>query len=138
MAVFVYISFAAFAIYIVQIDDEWYEAFYYIFLVSLIYLLFAVLIKKAVFGKKWDPYQSDEDRKRQVKLIVRTFVCASIVVTIYLALSIAFSFAEMRHFMPAVWSLYLQVMFLIPFKTPKIEDKNFEVYKKDTPAVKTN
>ncbi|MFC1564761.1 hypothetical protein ACFL6G_07470 [candidate division KSB1 bacterium] len=134
MAVFVYIAFAAFAIYIVQIEDEWYEAFYYIFMVTVIYLIFAVMIIRAVYDKKRDPYQADEDRKRQIKLIVRIFIYASMVVTLFISLSIVLSFADMRSLNPIVWSLYVQIMALIPFRTPSIDEYNFEVYKDDTPA----
>ncbi|MFC1556207.1 hypothetical protein ACFL67_03905 [candidate division KSB1 bacterium] len=133
----VYIASVATIIYVVQIDDEWYESFGYIAMITAIYLLFAFMSYRHVHGKRLDPYQADEDRIRQTGLIVRVFVYSSMVVTLFITLSIALEFTEIRHPGPAVFSLYLQVMALIPFKTTKhIDELNFEVYREDTSSDK--
>ncbi|MFC1493633.1 hypothetical protein ACFL6O_06680 [candidate division KSB1 bacterium] len=132
LAAFVYIACSVFVIYIVQIDDKWYDSFHYIIGFTAIYLIFSFRIYRFVYGKRIDPYQADEDRIRQIGLIVKVFVYASMVVTLYITLSIALEFAEIRNLGPVIWSLYLQVMAMIPFKTPSIDNINFEVYRDDT------
>ena len=99
--------------------------------VSLLNFLFAGVIVHNLYGKKKDPYQSYEDRARQIGVTIRGLVWTSILATGFIALSIGLAAFDLRHLQPITLSLYFQVLAVITIRTTRIDDVNFEVYRED-------
>ena len=136
MAIFMYLAFMLFVLYIYQFQFHWgSKAFIMIILLTAGNLLFAGIIIWNLYGKKINPYQAYKDRLRQIELVVKTLVFMSIAMTTFLATSVVFDKFDSDNLMPTVMSLYLQLIAVISLgtvlRTFRIEDINFEVYKED-------
>ena len=135
MAILVYFAFIGFVLYIKQFDFPWFGGYWNIVGVTLLNLFFAGIIIWNLYGKRRDPHQAYEDRKRQIELTVKSLVFISIAATLKIAISIVLGALELRHLQPIVTSLYFQLIVFIGIGTVlrafRVEDINFEVYKKD-------
>ncbi len=135
MAILVYFAFIGFVLYIKQFDFPWFGGYWNIVGVTLLNLFFAGIIIWNLYGKRRDPHQAYEDRKRQIELTVKSLVFISIAATLKIAISIVLGALELRHLQPIVTSLYFQLIVFIGIGTVlrafRVEDINFEVYKED-------
>ena len=84
-----------------------------------------------MYGKKLDPHQAYEDRKRQIELIVKQMVFMSIAVTMYTAIEIVLASLDLRNLQPTVMSFYFQLLGAVSLRSIGIDNINFEVYKAD-------
>ena len=130
-AVVVYLTFVGFIIYFNQFNYPWFGGYLNIGIISAGNLFFAGIAIWNMYGKKLDPYQSFEDRRRQISLIVKQMVYISIGVTVYGAFSIIVHTFELRHFNSTFMSVYLQIIAVASYQTLKIENINFDVYKEN-------
>lgn len=98
-------------------------------------MLFAIIIRFNINGKKLAPYQDTKDRLRQTENIVTTLVTISIVASLFIMLQQAMNMFDLDHFEAVFLSLYLQLIAWVSLghmlRSYPIEDINFEVYKKD-------
>ena len=131
LAIFVYGAFVVFILYVRQFEFPWFGGYSNIVAITGGNLLFAGAIAHSLYGKKKDPYQAYEDRIRQIGVAIRTLVWVSIFATTFVAISIALAAFELRHLNPLATSLYLQVIALISFRSFRIDDVDFDVYKAD-------
>ncbi|MEZ4748829.1 MAG: hypothetical protein R3C41_22395 [Calditrichia bacterium] len=96
-------------------------------------LFFAAIILWNIYGKKLDPYQSNKDRNRQIRLTEKLLILISIAATVFLMMSIILDVYYLDHLMPTSLSLYYVLLAIISFQalTPvlQIDDTDFEVYK---------
>lgn len=107
------------------------------FLMSVILLfgygLFFALSAWLIYGKKADPYQTNEDRHRSVGLVIRTFCFTLIACTIFMALTLTFETSGMKAIMPILMSVFLQCLVFISMgymlNNLRLEDINFDVYR---------
>ena len=92
-------------------------------------LLFAGIVLWNMYGKKQNPHQSYEDRKKQIEAILKSFVFISIAATVFVMISVVLSALEIRHLMPIAMSLYLQIVALACIPSYVIDYRNFDVYR---------
>ncbi|MFC1492845.1 hypothetical protein ACFL6O_02720 [candidate division KSB1 bacterium] len=137
MAALVYIAFIVFVIYIRQFEYPWFGGYGNIAGVTGINIFFAVIIMWNMYGKKIDPYQADEDRKRQIGLVVKQTVFVSIAATMFIAIDIVLAVLDLRNLQPLVMSLYFQLIAVAALQSLRIDTINFEVYKAD-PSQESN
>ena len=62
IAIFVYVAFVGFIIYVRQFEFSWFGGYWNIFGITAVNLFFAGIIVQHLYGKKKDPYQAYEDR----------------------------------------------------------------------------
>ncbi|MBL7014671.1 MAG: hypothetical protein ISR83_09680 [Candidatus Marinimicrobia bacterium] len=82
-----------------------------------------------MFGKKLDPYQSNEDRRRQTSLIVKQLALISIGMTFYAIFTILAHTFEIRYLGSIFMSIYFQIIAVFTFQVIQIDNINFDVYK---------
>jgi len=84
-------------------------------------------------GKKLDPYQSTEDRKRMTTGAFHSYTSVSILVSLFLILNRLVNHYSLDNWEPIFNSLYFQAVFALSMgtmlKSMVLEDINFEVYK---------
>jgi hypothetical protein len=131
LAIFVYLAFIGFILYIRQFEFPWFGGYWNIVIVTAGNLFFAGIIFWHLYGKKMDPYQAYEDRIRQMALIVEKVVFISIAMTLYVVIIVLLASLDLRNLQPTVLSLYFQLVAVIGFRTLRIDTINFEVYKED-------
>jgi hypothetical protein len=129
LAVAVYLAFVLLVAYVRQFDFPWFGGYWNVIGITFVNLLFAGLIVHTLRGKRKDPYQTHEDRRRQMGITLRSLVWISILGTAFIALSIGLSAFELRHLNPIFTSLYLQLIAVISFRSFRIDDVDFEVYR---------
>jgi hypothetical protein len=131
LAVLVYLAFAVFILYIRQFDYPWFGGYENIVGVTATNLFFAGIIIWNMYGKRLDPYQAYEDRKRQIELLVKQMVFISIAATTYIAIDVVLAILDLRNLQPTVMSLYFQLIAVISLRALRLDTINFEVYKED-------
>lgn len=86
-----------------------------------------------MYGKKLDPYQDDPNRLKQIKLVTRSGVSVSLIVSVYLIGKVLSDTFPMPSVEILLNSIYFQVIALLgiggQLNTLKLEDTNFDVYK---------
>ena len=98
-------------------------------------LLYAVIIRFNINGKKLDPYQASEDRTRITKNTVRSLVILSIIASLFLMVNEGVQQFELDSLKTLCISGYLQLIAWLSLggmlKNSELADINFDVYKKD-------
>jgi hypothetical protein len=99
---------------------------------------FAGIIAWSLYGRKQDPYQTYEDRARQIQLVAQGLLMASILLSVFMAgfnLLSAFEL-ELWHYGPLLYSVFLQAgltaclwFFLTYDPYLRFEPQSFEVYR---------
>jgi hypothetical protein len=100
--------------------------------------LFAGIIAWSLYGRKQDPYQTYEDRARQIRLVAQGLLAASMLLSVFMVgfnLLSAFEL-ELWHYGPLLYSVFLQagwvacLWFFLTFDPfLRFEPQSFEVYK---------
>ena len=134
VVVFVYVSFVVFILYFKRFDYPWFGGNLNIIIISGAYLFFSGIAAWNMFGKKLDPYQSNEDRRRQTSLIVKQLALISIGMTFYAIFTILAHTFEIRYLGSIFMSIYFQILAVFSFQFIQMEDINFEVYKEEDQA----
>ena len=130
-AIFVYVAFVGFIIYIRQFEFSWFGGYWNIFGITAVNLFFAGIIAQNLYGKKKDPYQAYEDRITYIELNVKILVFLSIMGPLFVATAIALHALDLQDLTPISISLFFQLMAIIGFRAFRIDNINFEVYKED-------
>ena len=92
-------------------------------------LFLAGIVFKTLHGKRRDPHQASEDRRRQIEFVVKTMVLSSIVGTAFLSITLILPALELRDLTPLCQSLFFQLLAVISFRALRPDDINFDVYK---------
>jgi MFS family permease len=129
--VLVYAAFVGFIFYFQRYDYPWFGGIMNIVIISGTNLLFIGMAVWHMFGKKLDPYQSFEDRRRQISFVIRQMAIVSIAMTIYAAFTIVAHTFEFRHFGSTFMSIYFQIIAVVGLRALQIDNINFDVYKED-------
>ncbi|MFT7560103.1 MAG: hypothetical protein ACI93R_002018 [Flavobacteriales bacterium] len=87
----------------------------------------------SVYGKKLNPFQSTDERHRQIGLTVNVLVFTSIVSSAYMLTNGLLEHFLLHHFRVVFNSVYVQVITLMTLglmlKSTRVEDIDFSVYK---------
>jgi hypothetical protein len=134
LAVFVYFAFILFVAYVRQFDFPWFGGYMNVIVITAGNLFFLVIAIRQVYGKKKDPYQDYEDRKRQIEFSLRTALLVSIAVTVYTALGVTLKAFGLDSLTPIITSLYYQLLAVVSFREFRIDNVNFDVYREDRAA----
>jgi hypothetical protein len=132
IAVITYIAFVFLIVYLNQFGYEWFGGYWNIFGMTIMNIFFASLLLWHMYGKKLNPHQAHEDRVRQIKSIAKIMLYTSIVATVFISVEISLSALEVRHLLPVFLSMYFQLLAIIGLQAYRIDDTNFDVYKKDS------
>ncbi|MFK8010990.1 MAG: hypothetical protein AB8B80_03050 [Marinicellaceae bacterium] len=96
-------------------------------------LFFAGLIYWNIYGKKQDPYQSDEDREKIIKVTVKSLAYISIGVSIFLSIQMLIKIYDLSFLKASVMSIYCQLILWASvgnrLKELNIDCIDFSVYK---------
>ena len=131
VVIFVYVTFVVFIFYFKRFDYPWFGGNLNIVIITGGNLFFSGIAAWNMFGGKLDPYQSHEDRRQQISLVVKQLAFISIGMTLYGIFSILAHAFEIRYLGSIFMSIYYQLIAVVSFQAIQIEDINFEVYKED-------
>ena len=99
---------------------------------------YGLLIARYLVGKRLDPYQAPADQARAIGTTIHIFVISSIMISFFLLVTEAADVYDFEVFDPPLTSFYLQLCLVmgvgLTLRQVKIEDVDFEVYRKDAPA----
>lgn len=132
MAAITYIAFILLVLYIRQFEFPWFGGYWNIVGVTITNLFLAGTILWFIYGKKLNPHQAHEDRRREIETIVKRVVFVSIVLTMFISLDVVLAAFDLRNLLPIALSLYFQLLAVISLETYcRVDHTNFEVYKED-------
>jgi hypothetical protein len=137
LAVLTYISFIIYELFLCNFVLN-FDAAIKIGTVSLTNIMFIAIGMANLYGKKRDPYQSNNERNKQTKFVLQSLLFISIFMTIYLMIHSWVNLYELNYLEVLINSIYFQVIALFSIGAllgrNKIEEMNFDVYKANTIA----
>lgn len=96
-------------------------------------LLFAVMVFMAINGKKLDPHEASQDRKKRIEAVVQIQVFASLGTTLALITSDLINTYRLDSFEPLFLSVYIQLAIIFGvgqvMRKLSVETIDFDVYK---------
>ena len=96
-------------------------------------LFFAGLIYWNIYGTKMDPYQTNKDRIKVLKVTVTSMTYVSIAVSVFLAVQMLINMFDLDFLEKSIMSVYCQLIVWASvgsrLKQLKIENIDFDVYK---------
>lgn len=99
-------------------------------------VFFAGVIYWNIYGKKMDPYQSENDRLNAIKITISSLIYIAIAVNVFLATQMLIKIFDFPSLKTIAMSLYCQMIVLMSsyhrLNSIKLEDIDFDVYKDDT------
>lgn len=120
------------------VQPDW-EIYVTVFGVTGLNIFFAVTVARKIAGKKENPYQAYADQLRQIEVVVKVMVLASIGMSFFLTMTQLADQYALEIFDPVLSSLYFLFCAAYGigfcFKTLALEKTDFEVYKDDASAV---
>jgi hypothetical protein len=135
-ALVLYVTFILFVLYV----NQWtwvFDAVVTIAALSLSNGLFVALGVWKLYGRKLNPYQDSRDRSKEIGLSLHSMATVSIVISIFLLVTVAFQTYALDQFEIVLNSLYWQLIAVFGIgamlRSIKIEDINFDNYKNDAP-----
>jgi hypothetical protein len=98
-------------------------------------VLFMLIVRFNLHGKKLNPHQSYEDRSRQIESVSRTLAYMSLVMSLFFIYKAAGDVYDLKAYENVIMSAYFQIIALISIGNiiwgQPLESLNFEVYKAD-------
>lgn len=129
---FFYVAFVVFAFYLhnFTLDSK-------ALIMSLVLLagllFFLVMAMYLVYGKKCNPYQTQEERDRLIRLNLSVLSYVMIACSVFMGLIAFIDVYELKSSLPVVMSLFLQFLAIISMgymlHNNRLEDIDFDVYK---------
>lgn len=108
------------------------------FTLSLCNVLFMLIVRFNLHGKKLNPHQSYEDRSRQVEAVSRTLAYLSIVMSLFFIYTAVGDVYDLKAYEHVAMSAYFQIIALLSIGNiiwgQPLESLNFDVYKADVSA----
>ncbi|WP_154222662.1 hypothetical protein [Marinicella rhabdoformis] len=97
------------------------------------YAFFFAIILWIIYGKKVDPYQSQDDRIRTARVAIKAQCFTMIMTAVFLAFLVAHERYGLGAYLPVAMSLFLQLLVVMSMgyllQNNKIDDNDFDVYK---------
>lgn len=129
-----YVGFSVFIIYLRRFDFPWFGGYQNIVGVTVLNSLFAGMIAWLLYGRKLNPHQAFEDRRKQIETVTNGLFLTSIAATLFIALSILLSAFEVRQFKPFAQCVYFQLIAVFCLRVYLVKPINFDVYRNDPAA----
>lgn len=102
------------------------------------HMVYGFVIAQHLHGKKIDPYQARDDQMRTIGVTINILVISSFMISLFLLLTQMADEFAFEVFDPVMTSFYLQLCLILgvgqTFRTVKIENVDFEVYRADPPV----
>lgn len=102
-------------------------------LLSVVHIGYAIATKRAIHGKKLDPYQATKDQLKAIETKVKMYVYSLIFVNLFLLVNTAIEISGREVFDPIAMTIYFQLLVAcvmeLLFRVQKIELTDFEVYR---------
>lgn len=118
------------------------NAFENIIIIFASNLLFSGIIYWNIYGTKLDPYQTSEDRIKQITITVKSMVYISIAVSIFLSVQMLIKIYDLSYLKTSVMSIYCQLILWTSIvnrlEQLKLEGIDFSVYKKEVDKSEAN
>lgn len=136
VAVFMFCAYVLFNLYITDFHVELGSPiFIRLTGITGLHLIFTGLVLWHMYGKKLDPYQAHKDRMKQIEVIVKTSVFASIALSILFLTTTAMKEFDLDYLEPLLFSVFFQLTAIFSIgttlRTYQIENLDFDVYKED-------
>jgi hypothetical protein len=137
LAVILFIAYILFVLY----ANQWawgFDEVVTIVALSLSNGLFVGLGTWKLYGRKLNPYQDNQDREKEIKLSLQSMAAVSIIISLFLIVTIAAKTYDLDQFEIVLNSLYWQLIGVFGIgamlRSIKIEDIKFDMYKNDSSA----
>ncbi|NQZ21916.1 MAG: hypothetical protein HRT53_07615 [Colwellia sp.] len=116
-------------LYFVQYPFDGFAGLVNILGVSILYagLGFGIYIK--LYGKKYNPLQTSEDRSIETTIVIKLLILSAICSSFYLAISLILASMDMRDLGNIIYSLYLQAFIFYVYQVMKFDQVDYSVYK---------
>ncbi|WP_339860504.1 hypothetical protein [Paremcibacter congregatus] len=105
----------------------------------LVNVYFLVFGRWFIYGRKLNPHQTAEDRRREITISVKSMVFTSIMISLFFIADEAVKTFDMAHLQPALWSVYFQLIgalsFSVMLHSDLIKNMDFSVYRKDASSL---
>ena len=131
VAISTYIVCILIILYVSQDSFPGFVGYWNILWVTALNLFFVVTVAWIIYGKKRDPHQAREDRLREMELAVKILVRSSILATVFMSIAFILPALELRNLTDIATMLFFQLCAVVGFPSVRIDDTNFDVYKKD-------
>lgn len=131
LAALVYLAFALLIAWVDRFDYPWFGGYFNIVGITGMNLFFAAIVWVRLYGKRRDPYQTEEARMQRAQLTARVLTLMSIAATVFVAMSIVLRIVEMPSLIPIAKSVYFQLLIILAWREFGIDDIDFEVYRED-------
>ena len=130
-AVATYVAFVLLVLYIRQDPFSGFAGYWNVAVITAGNLFFAGFAFRSLYGKKVDPHQAYQDRRREMGLIVRILAVTSIAATTILAVHFGLALFGLRHHTDTFSSLYLQALVVFVVLAIRVDHVDFNVYRED-------
>lgn len=117
-----------FVLLVIAVPQLWGAAYWNILFVTLLIVFFGAMIALHLYGKKRDPYQSSEDRTREIRWNIQISVYGCIAAMLFMIINVflqPFGYG----LQDIATSLYFQALILAYWKIYRVDTVDFEVYK---------
>ena len=131
VAISTYIVVILIILYVSQDPFPGFVGYWNILFVTAMNGFLAAVVVWTLHGKRRDPHQAYEDRLKQIEMGVNTLVLTSILGTVFLSILFVLPALELRNLTDMAAMLFLQLCAVVGFQALRIDDTNFDVYKKD-------
>jgi putative effector of murein hydrolase len=128
------VAFIAFVLYYRRFEFPWFTATFNIAVVAAMLLFFAVLVGIALRAPKPDPYQTHQDRRNVIKLVVQQALAFCIAYPMLTTANLIIKFFDPDLLEPVIASLVCQgsaLALLWPFYSYRVDKIDFDVYRRD-------
>jgi hypothetical protein len=129
LAVLSYFLFVAFVIYIQRHPFPGFAGFITLGGITLVYALNAFVVCMMLYGKKWNPFETHEDRLRTIGLTVKSSVYSCIVIVVYLSLNFSLRLLDLKSWEPFSLSIFFVICALVasmgfaaPLRKPEVDE----------------
>lgn len=118
---------------------EWQmEIYATLILITGMNIAYVLIIARFLYGKKLDPHQAFKDQLKTIESTIRVHVISSILISLFLIVTQAADQFSFEVFDPPLASLFVQLCMILgvglTFRMTRVEDIDFEVYRKDAPV----
>lgn len=128
-AILTYVAFVSLVLYFRYDPFPGFGGAWNIVYVTVLNLFVAGTIAHLLSRKRIDPHQANDDRLRQIELLVKSTVFVSVAVTVFLSITLVLSALDLRNYISILMCLYLVVIITAAFHALRLDSADFEVYR---------
>lgn len=128
-AIVLYMALIVLVAYVDQFDYPWFGGYWNVVSVGAMNAFLAGFVVLTFHGRKIDPYQTGEDRVRQMAGQIRVALWASVTLSTFVMLAISLRALDLTDYIPIAMSVYFQILVLLVFQDLRVDELDFEVYR---------